>query len=54
MQWAQLAPEIVGYSLIAGPTGALFMLLWNRDIQAVEGEVQMNHAKRMSERRQPV
>ena len=44
-QWAQLAFEIVGYSTVAGPTGALVMLLWKRDIQAMEGEVHVNGAK---------
>jgi hypothetical protein len=48
MQWVQLAFEIIGYTMVAGPTGALVMLLWNRDIQAVEAEVHMNGAKRMS------
>ena len=31
-QWAQLAFEIVGYSAVAGPTGALVMLFWKRDV----------------------
>jgi uncharacterized membrane protein len=48
MQWAQLALEIIGYRIVAGPPGTLVTLLWNRDIQAVEAEVLMNHGKRMS------
>ena len=37
-QWAQLAFEIVGCSAVARPTGALVMLLWKRDVQAMEAE----------------
>ena len=33
-QWAQLAFEIVAYTLVAGPTGAFLMLLWTRDVRS--------------------
>lgn len=40
--WVQLAFEIFGYILVAGPTGALVMLLWTRDIQAMDSKAHMN------------
>ncbi len=42
-QWAHLAFEIVAYTLVAGPTGSLLMLLWARDVQVTEAEVHMEH-----------
>ena len=37
-QWLEIAVEMVVCSAVAGPTGALVMLLWQRDIQAMEAE----------------
>lgn len=47
-QWVKLASEVVGYVLLAGPAGALVMLLWVRDIEAIDAEVHSNGAKKTS------
>ena len=47
-QWVQLASEVVGYVMVAGPTGALVMLLWIRDIEAIDAEVHKNGEKKTS------
>lgn len=49
-QWAQLAFEIFGYIMVAGPTGALVMVLWTRDIQVTEARVHMHEMRKASSR----
>ena len=49
-QWVQLASEVVGYAVVAGPTGALAMLLWIRDIEAIDAEVHQIGVKKTSQR----
>ena len=47
-EWVQLASEVVGYGMVAGTAGALVMLLWVRDIEAMNGEGDRNGVKKTS------
>jgi hypothetical protein len=40
-----LAAEIFGVSVIAGPTGALITLMWNRDQHVIEADEQLKDLK---------